>query len=64
MLLLLPQPLLLLLLVLVEGDVTFFNRSYQKEDPCETAAAVMARPITFRRMNIAQSPILLVCGSC
>ncbi len=63
-LLLLPPPLLLLLLVLVVGEAIFFNRSYQKEAPCETAAAVNPSPITFKTMNKAQSPTFPFSGSC
>src|SRR3989304_6438744 len=54
-LLLLPPPLLLLLLVLVAGDDTFFNTSYQKDAPCETATAVMPSPSAFQKMNKAHA---------
>jgi hypothetical protein len=63
-LLLLPPPLLLLLLVLVAGDVTFFNKSYQKDAPCETIAAVIPSPTIFKKMNKAQSPTAPFAGSC
>ena len=51
-LLLLPPPLLLLLLELVVGDDSFFNKSYQNDDPCETAAAVIPNPSNFKRTKL------------
>ena len=56
-LLLLP-PLLLVLLLLDVGEEIFFNRSYQKDDPCETAAAVRASPKIFKPTNRAQSIVV------
>jgi hypothetical protein len=50
--LLLP-PLLVLVLELVAGEDTFFNRSYQKDEPWDTAAAVIPNPSALSRMNIA-----------
>ena len=53
-LLLLPPPLLLLLLVLVVGDDNFFNKSYQNDEPCETAAAVIPNPTALKSTNQTQ----------
>src|SRR4030065_544129 len=59
----LPQLLDSSLLPFEGGEVSFFNKSYQKDDPCETAPAVRPRPSNFKRTKLTQSIALASVGS-